>query len=46
MKEKLRSGELSVAGDHWPIFLYHGDYDLEDLWNGLCQSTLLVLVSH
>ncbi|KIM77880.1 hypothetical protein PILCRDRAFT_824854 [Piloderma croceum F 1598] len=41
-KEKLRSGELSVAGDHWPVFLYQGHYDPEDPWNGLCRSTLLV----
>jgi hypothetical protein len=46
MKEKLRSGETLVSGDQWPIFLYHGyNYDPEDPWNGLFQSTLLVSVS-
>jgi len=42
-KEKLRSGELAVPGDQWPIFLYHGyNYDPEDPWNGLFRSTILV----
>jgi len=46
IKEKLRSGELAVPGDQWPIFLYHGyTYDPEDPWNGLFRSTLLVSVS-
>ena len=46
VKEKLRSGEMSVSGDQWPIFLYHGyTYDPEDPWNGLFRSTLLVSVS-
>jgi hypothetical protein len=41
----LRNGELSVAGDHWPIFLYHGyGYDKEDPWNGLFRSVILVKV--
>ena len=45
-KEKLKSGELIVAGDQWPIFLYSGYiYDLEDPWNGLFCSAILVLVS-
>jgi hypothetical protein len=46
IKEKLRNGEISVLGDHWPVFLYHGyNYDPEDPWNGLLRSTLLVSVS-
>lgn len=46
IKEKLRSGELAVSGDQWPIFLYAGyTYDPEDPWNGLLRSTLLVCVS-
>jgi hypothetical protein len=46
VKEKLRSGEISVSGDCWPIFLYHGyGYDPEDPWNGLFRSALLVSVS-
>jgi hypothetical protein len=45
IKEQLRNGELSVAGDHWPIFLYHGySYDKEDPWNGLFRSAILVKV--
>lgn len=43
IKEKLRSGEMVISGDHWPIFLYYGyTYDPEDPWNGLFRSTLLV----
>jgi len=43
VKEKLRSGELAVSGDQWPIFLYQGyQYDQEDPWNGLFRSALLV----
>jgi hypothetical protein len=47
VKEKLRSGEMAISGDNWPIFLYHGyNYDPEDPWNGLFRSTILVLVSN
>lgn len=46
-KEKLRSGELAVSGDQWPIFLYQGySYDPDDPWNGLFRSTLLIYASH
>jgi hypothetical protein len=46
VKDKLRSGELVVSGDQWPIFLYNGyTYDSEDPWNGLFRSSLLVSVS-
>jgi hypothetical protein len=46
VKEKLRSGELAVTGDQWPIFLYAGyTYDPEDPWNGLLRSNILVSVS-
>jgi hypothetical protein len=46
-KEKLRSGEMSVSGDQWPIFLYQGySYDPEDPWNGLLRSNILVSVSY
>jgi hypothetical protein len=45
VKDKLRSGELAVSGDQWPIFLFQGyRYDPEDPWNGLFRSTLLVSV--
>ncbi|KAG2110711.1 hypothetical protein DEU56DRAFT_749779 [Suillus clintonianus] len=43
MRENLRSGELSVCGDQWPIFLFaHHTYDTEDPWCGLLRSRLLV----
>ena len=46
IKDKLRSGEMAVTGDQWPIFLYHGyTYDPDDPWNGLFRSAILVLVS-
>ncbi|KAG1906720.1 uncharacterized protein F5891DRAFT_1125542 [Suillus fuscotomentosus] len=42
-KENLRSGEILVCGDQWPIFLYtHHIYDPEDPWCGLLRSRLLV----
>jgi len=42
-KEKLRSGEIAVSGDQWPIFLYQGYmYDPDDPWNGLFRSKILV----
>ncbi|KAG1791016.1 uncharacterized protein HD556DRAFT_1241238 [Suillus plorans] len=42
-KDNLRSGELLVCGDQWPVFLYaHHTYDAEDLWCGLLRSRLLV----
>jgi hypothetical protein len=44
-KTKLRSGEIIVTGDQWPLFLYADyRYDPEDPWNGLFQSALLVCV--
>jgi hypothetical protein len=46
VKEKLRSGEMTVCGDQWPAFLYAGlDYDAEDPWKGLLRNPLLVSVS-
>ncbi|KIK10969.1 hypothetical protein PISMIDRAFT_78304, partial [Pisolithus microcarpus 441] len=42
-KAKLRSGQLQVTGDQWPLFLYADySYDAEDPWNGLLCSSLLV----
>lgn len=43
VKQKLRTGELSIAGDQWPIFLYIGYkfYD-DDPWRGLLRSTILL----
>ncbi|THH16841.1 hypothetical protein EW146_g3868 [Bondarzewia mesenterica] len=43
IKDQLRNGELAVAGDQWPIFLYSGEvYDSEDPWNGLFRGALLL----
>ncbi|KAG0694144.1 hypothetical protein DFH29DRAFT_1006603 [Suillus ampliporus] len=42
MRENLRSGEISVCGDQWPVFLYANHiYDAEDPWCGLLRSRLL-----
>ena len=42
---KLANGEIQVAGDQWPVFLYTDyTYDPEDPWNGLLRSGLLVTV--
>jgi len=46
IKDKLRSGEMHVRGDQWPIFLYADlAYDRDDPWHGLLRSQLLVSVS-
>ncbi|KIK33617.1 hypothetical protein CY34DRAFT_99272 [Suillus luteus UH-Slu-Lm8-n1] len=43
IKENLRSGEMLVCGDQWPIFVYANHaYDSEDPWCGLLRSRLLV----
>ncbi|KAL4079774.1 hypothetical protein J3A83DRAFT_4185731 [Scleroderma citrinum] len=35
-RTKLVNGQIQVAGDQWPIFLYANyTYDMEDPWNGL-----------
>ena len=45
IKEKLRSGEMQVRGDQWPLFLYADlAYDPEDPWNGLLRNQLLITV--
>ncbi|KAF8074612.1 hypothetical protein FPV67DRAFT_1408440 [Lyophyllum atratum] len=45
IKDQLKSGELTTAGDQWPTFLFHGYiYHPEDPWNGLFRSSLLVTV--
>jgi hypothetical protein len=45
IKEKLRSGEMHIRGDQWPIFLYADlAYDPEDPWSGLLRNQLLVTV--
>lgn len=46
IKAKLRSGDMVVSGDHWPIFLYAGYiYDPEDPWKGLFKSQILISVN-
>ncbi|KIM59494.1 hypothetical protein SCLCIDRAFT_1217696, partial [Scleroderma citrinum Foug A] len=43
-RTKLVNGQIQVAGDQWPIFLYANyTYNMEDPWNGLLQSGLLIL---
>ncbi|KJA13355.1 hypothetical protein HYPSUDRAFT_151676 [Hypholoma sublateritium FD-334 SS-4] len=43
VQEKLRSGELLVSGDQWPIFLYRSyKFDSNNPWKGLLQSSILV----
>ncbi|KIK77849.1 hypothetical protein PAXRUDRAFT_36737 [Paxillus rubicundulus Ve08.2h10] len=45
-KNKLINRQIQVAGDEWPVFLYANySYDIEDLWNGLLHSGLLVSLS-
>ena len=37
---------MLIPGNQWPIFLYAGyRYNLEEPWNGLFRSSLLVSVS-
>jgi hypothetical protein len=46
VKKKLRSAEIIVPGDQWPILLYQDyAYDPEDPWKGLLRSAILVSVS-
>jgi len=46
MKTNLMNGQIQVAGDQWPVFLYANYmYDPEDPWNGLLRNGLLVSVS-
>ncbi|KAH6876954.1 hypothetical protein BKA70DRAFT_1378496 [Coprinopsis sp. MPI-PUGE-AT-0042] len=43
VREQLRSGDLTPTGDQWPRFLYQNyAYNLEDAWEGLFRSGLLV----
>lgn len=46
VRKKLRSGELVVTGDQWPIFLYEGlKYDEENPWEGFLRSKIMISVS-
>ncbi|KAF8547987.1 hypothetical protein OG21DRAFT_1423889 [Imleria badia] len=43
IRTKLVNGQIQVAGDQWPVFLYANyTYDAEDPWNGLLHSGLLI----
>lgn len=45
-RTKLESGEVTVLGDQWPIFLYEGHiFNKENPWSGLLRGRLLVYVS-
>lgn len=47
IKATLKSGELQVPKDQWPIFIYfHCEYDPEDLWKGTFQDALLILLCY
>ncbi|KIM86282.1 hypothetical protein PILCRDRAFT_65386, partial [Piloderma croceum F 1598] len=42
IKEQLRSGELVIPGDQWPVFLYANyTFDAEDPWKGVFRSSIL-----
>ncbi|KAG1731791.1 hypothetical protein EDD22DRAFT_982563 [Suillus occidentalis] len=42
-KLSLKSGETTVRGDQWPMFLYAGyEYNPEDPWKGLLRSEILI----
>jgi hypothetical protein len=46
VRDQLRSGELTIPGDQWPIFIWADQkYDPEDPWKGLLKGRLLVSVS-
>lgn len=46
IKAKLKSGEMYVRGDQWPVFLYDDNkFDPENPWKGLLCNHILVLVS-
>ncbi|RDB27585.1 hypothetical protein Hypma_003884 [Hypsizygus marmoreus] len=43
IKEQLKTGEMHVRGDQWPIFLYaDSEYNPDNPWNGLLKNQLLV----
>ncbi|KAG1838511.1 hypothetical protein C8R48DRAFT_751536 [Suillus tomentosus] len=42
-KQNLKSGEIAIRGDQWPIFLYaRSEYDVENPWEGLLRSEILI----
>ena len=45
-RSRLRSGEILITGDEWPMFVYEGEiYHDDDLWKGLFRGRLLINVS-
>ncbi|KAJ3531434.1 hypothetical protein NMY22_g8153 [Coprinellus aureogranulatus] len=43
IKKQLRNKELTVAGSHWPIFVYKGEkFNPDDPWMGLFRNELLI----
>jgi len=45
IKEKLRSGEMLIRSDQWPLFLYADlAYDPDDPWNRLLRNQILITV--
>ncbi|KAG2347117.1 hypothetical protein BDR05DRAFT_974185 [Suillus weaverae] len=45
-KLSLKSGETTVHGNQWPMFLYAGyEYDPEAPWKGLLRGEILIFVS-
>ena len=45
MREGLKNGEITVAGDQWPLLVYADcAYDPEEPWEGLFRNKLLVWV--
>ncbi|KAJ3502959.1 hypothetical protein NMY22_g18413 [Coprinellus aureogranulatus] len=43
IKTQLKSGEISVSGDVWPVFLYRDHkFNPDNPWDGLLQGKLLV----
>ena len=47
IKARPRSGELQVAGDTLPRFVYAGEvYDPRSPWSGLFRGKLLIMVNY
>ncbi|KJA19648.1 hypothetical protein HYPSUDRAFT_143474 [Hypholoma sublateritium FD-334 SS-4] len=45
IKQKIKSGKLSVSGDQWPIMLYASHtYDQNSPWKGLLRSSILIKI--
>jgi hypothetical protein len=45
VREKLKNGEIAVAGDQWPLLLYADcNYNPDEPWDGLFRNKLLVWV--